>query len=155
MSDKNPFDFSEMFKQFDPAEMTRQFQKAFDDSPFAQMQSSDFAETQRKNMEALTEAQQTAVNGARKIMKSQAEMLQAAMAEASAAMQSITESGSGELPKKNAEAVEKAFNQSIENFEEITAMVESLYKEVSSKVEAQVAENLQQLKDNLSKINAA
>lgn len=155
MTTKDPFDFSDMFKQFDPAEATRQFQKMFDNSPFAAMAGGSLAETQRKNMEAFMQAQKVVMDGAQSIMESQAEMLQKAMAEATETINAMAGGEPGEIPKKNAEAVEKAFHQSVENFNEISEMVENLYKEVSAKVEARVQENLDSLKENLSQAKKA
>lgn len=153
MATRNPFDFSEMLKQFDPAEVTRQFQTMFENNPFANMDTESISETQRKNMDALMQAQKVVMDGAQSIMQSQTEMLRSAMAEAAKTVQKMSESEPGEIPEKNAEAVEKAFNQAIENFNEISSMVEDLYKDISTKVETQVKENLDEFKATLAKAN--
>jgi len=151
MATRNPFDFSDMFKQFDPAEATRQFQTMFENSPFAKLDTTGFSDAQRKNIDALMQAQKVVMDGAQSIMQSQAEMLRAAMAEATETVQNMSTSNPGDIPKKNAEAIEKAFNQAVENFNEISEMVEGLYKDISTKVETQVRENLDELKTTLAK----
>ena len=151
MSSKNPFDFSDLFKQMDPASMARQFQEMLANSPVANLDPGAIAESQRKNMETLMQANQAAVSGAQNLLQRQSEMMQAALSEAADAVKSLSESEPAELAEKNIDLIENAMTKSMSNFSEIAEMIEGIYEEMSEKVEQRMKENLEELKDTLAK----
>ena len=151
MSSKNPFDFSDLFKQMDPASMAQQFQEMLANSPVANLDPGAIAESQRKNMETLMQANQAAVSGAQNLLQRQSEMMQTALAEAADAVKSLSESEPAEFAEKNIDLIESAMTKSMNNFSEIAEMIEGIYGEMSEKVEQRMKENLEELKDTLAK----
>ena len=153
MSQNNPFDFSKLFTQMDPAKMATQFQEMLAGIPFAHIDPAVFAESQRKNFETLIEANQAAVSGAQTLLQRQSEMMQNALTEAADALKTAAGSDSVETAKKNADQIEVSVERAMDNFTEIAGMVQQVYSEVSEKVEQRMKENIDELRENLSKVN--
>lgn len=153
MNEKSPFDFEQLMKQFDPAEVTRQFQQMFASSPFSHLDPEKMMESQKKTVETIKEANMTALNGAQKLMKRQSEMMQQAMAEAAGAMKDLSEAEPGKVAEEQTAMVEGAVKKAMENFEEIAEMIEGIYTEVSGKVEQRMEQSVQELHDAIAKIH--
>jgi phasin family protein len=151
MSSKNPFDFSDLIKQMDPAKMASQFQEMLSSSPIANLDPEAIAESQRKNFETLMQANQSAITGTQQLLQRQSEMMQAALQEAAQAVQSMSETEPSELAEKNIDLIENAMTKSMDNFSEIAGMIENIYGDMSEKVEQRMKQNLEELKETLSK----
>jgi phasin family protein len=151
MSDNPKFDFETLFKQFDPNQMAKQFQEMFANSPFGDMNTTDLMETQRKTLESIKQANETAVSGAQSLMERQSEMMQQAMADAAKAMQNMAESEPAEAASDNAALVEEAVKKSMENFGEIADMIQGIYTEISDQVERRMEESVNEMKESLAK----
>ena len=131
--------------------MAQQFQEMLSNAPIANLDPGAIAESQRKNMEALMEANQAAVSGAQNLLQRQSEMMQAALSEAAGAVKSLSESEPSELAEKNIDLIEEAMTKSMSNFSEIAEMIEGIYGEMSEKVEQRMKQNLEELKETLAK----
>ena len=131
--------------------MAQQFQEMLSNAPIANLDPGAIAEAQRKNMEALMEANQAAVSGAQNLLQRQSEMMQAALSEAAGAVKSLSESEPSELAEKNIDLIENAMTKSMSNFSEIAEMIEEIYGEMSEKVEQRMKQNLEELKETLAK----
>ncbi|MGB5706081.1 MAG: phasin family protein [Arenicellales bacterium] len=151
MSNKNPFDFSDLIKQMDPTKLAQQFQEMLSSLPVANLDPSAIAESQRKNFETMMQANQAAVSGAQSLLKRQAEMMQTTLSEGAQAVQSLSDSEPSEMAEKNTELIENAMKKSMDNFTEIAGMIEGIYGEMSEKVEQRLKENLDELRDTLAK----
>jgi phasin family protein len=108
-------------------------------------------ETQRKTLESIKQANETAVSGAQSLMERQTEMMQQAMADAAKAMQNLSESEPSEVVSENAALVEGAVKKSMENFGEIADMIQGIYTEISDQVERRMEESVNEMKESLAK----
>jgi phasin family protein len=89
-------------------------------------------ETQRKNMQALTEANQCAMNSWQALTRRQAEMVSEFVQDNSGrARDAIAESGAQEKLTKQAEMLKAACEQSIENTRELAEIVRKSSNEIS------------------------
>ncbi len=108
---------------------------------------------QRKNIEALTAANQAAVQGMQAVAQRQAEILSQAMSEVSAVAQQLSSAGSNpqELTAKQAELARKAFEQALANARELAEMVSKSNTEAFAIINKRVTESLQELKSLVAK----
>ena len=82
------------------------------------------ADAQRKNIEALTAANQAAVQGLQAVAQRQTEILNEAMGEVSAIAQQLSGAGNPqEMTAKQADLARKAFEQALSNARELAEMV--------------------------------
>ena len=103
---------------------------------------------QRKNIEALTAANQAAVQGMQAVAQRQAEILSQAMNEVSSIAQQLAGSASNphEMTTKQAELVRKAFEQALANMRELAEMVSKSNTDAFAIINKRVTESLQELK---------
>ncbi len=104
--------------------------------------------TQRKNIEALTTANQMAVQGMQAVAQRQAEILSQAMSEVSAIAQQLASSASNpqEMTTKQAELARKGFEQALSNMRELAEMVSKSNTDAFAVINKRVTESLQELK---------
>lgn len=105
-------------------------------------------ESQRKNIEALTAANQAAVQGLQAVAQRQAEILSQAMSEVSAVAQQLASASANpqEMTTKQAELARKAFEQALANMRELAEMVSKSNTEAFAIINKRVTESLQELK---------
>ena len=105
-------------------------------------------DAQRKNIEALTAANQAAVQGMQAVAQRQAEILSQSMNEVSSIAQQLAGSASNpqEMTTKQAELVRKAFEQALSNARELAEMVSKSNTEAFANINKRVTESLQELK---------
>ena len=141
----NPFanvDFSKFdFSKFD-------LSKALGDVKIPGFDMQAMMDAQRKNIEALTAANQTAVQGMQAVAQRQAEILSQAMSEISTVAQQLSGSASNpqELTAKQTELARKAFEQALANARELAEMVSKSNTEAFAIINKRVTESLQELK---------
>ena len=105
-------------------------------------------DAQRKNIEALTAANQAAVQGVQAVAQRQAEILSQALNEISSVAQQLASASSNpqELSSKQAELARKAFEQALANARELAEMVSKSNTEAFAIINKRVTESLQELK---------
>ena len=110
-------------------------------------------DAQRKNIEALTAANQTAVQGMQAVAQRQAEILSQAMNEVSTVAQQLASSASNpqEMTTKQAELVRTAFEHALANARELAEMVSKSNTEAFAIINKRVTESLQELKTLVAK----
>ena len=110
-------------------------------------------DAQRKNIEALTAANQTAVQGIQAVAQRQAEILSQAMNEVSTVAQQLASSASNpqEMTAKQAELVRTAFEHALANARELAEMVSKSNTEAFAIINKRVTESLQELKTLVAK----
>lgn len=110
-------------------------------------------DAQRKNIEALTAANQAAVQGMQAVAQRQAEILSQAMSEVSTVAQQLASAGNNpqELTTKQTELVRKAFEQALANARELAEMVSKSNTEAFAIINKRVTESLQELKGLVGK----
>ena len=108
---------------------------------------------QKKNIEALTEANQLVIAGAQAVMKRQAEILQASMKQAHAVANEIMVPGSPEAKvAKQAEVVQTAFQAALANMKELADLVTKSNTEATNVIGKRVTESLEEIKAAVVKI---
>ena len=108
---------------------------------------------QRKNIEALTEANQLVIAGVQAVMKRQAEILQASMEQAKAVAAEIMVPGSPEDKlAKQAEVVQTAFQGALGNMKELADIVTKSNTEAGNVISKRVSESLDEIKAAVVKV---
>lgn len=102
--------------------------------------------TQRKNIEALTNANKLAVEGMQAVAKRQAEMLNESMAAVSAAAQEISSARSPqEFTSKEVELAKEALEKALSNMRELAELVGKSNSEAFEVVNTRFNESLNEL----------
>lgn len=153
MSTPNPFNpFAAMdFSKFDLSKFD--VTKMLGDVKIPGFDMQAIMDAQRKNIEALTAANQTAVQGMQAVAQRQAEILSQSMNEVSSIAQQLASSASNpqEMTAKQAELVRKAFEQALANARELAEMVSKSNTEAFAIINKRVTESLQELKALVAK----
>ena len=151
----NPFDmnnFFNSFNAFDRNAVTQQFMNMFGQYKAPNVDMSAVTEAQRKNLEALAAANKSAIEGTRLLMQRQAEMIQKAMSEATAAAQSLASSKDpAEAAEKQTKLMEEAMSQAIANATEISELVTKTQDETAKVINDRVTQGMEELKANMAK----
>jgi phasin family protein len=98
-------------------------------------------EAQKKDIEALTQANQAAYAGVQELAKRQAEILQETMAEWQASMTSAG-GGAGANPAVQAELAQKAFAKAVTNMREMAEMAAKSQTQAWEVIQKRFRENL-------------
>ena len=115
------FDFAKMFDMPKMFEMPKQM----GDFKFAPMDMEGLVAAQRKNVEALAQANQLAVESMQAIARRQSEIFRSMMEEASTAMREVMAAGSPEeKAAKQTEIAKEAFQRAITNMRELADMIQ-------------------------------
>ena len=102
--------------------------------------------TQRKNMEAFTQANQLAVEGVQAFAKRQVEIAREALEEASTALRELTQPGAPEEKlAKNAELAKHAFEKSLAATRELADLVAKANADAFEILNKRVTESLDEL----------
>ena len=155
MSDQtnNPFDFSSLLIGYDPQAFFNQLQRGFSAYQIPNLDSSALIESQKKNVDALIEANKAAFMGSQELLRQQGEMLQQAMKDATEAATALAGSSSPKaLAEKQTELVQAAFEKALANSAKISELVRKNQEEINNMVNQRVAEGLQEIKDAIDKL---
>jgi phasin family protein len=148
MSTQNPFDFTNVFQNFDPQATIKQMQESFKFTSVPQFDAESFANSQRKNVELLMNTNKAVIEGSQALLQRQADMIQQSVAEATAAAEALTKSGSPEdVSKAQVELLQSAYEKALTNSAEISEMIKKTQDEIVEKVNTRVSESLAELKD--------
>ncbi len=102
---------------------------------------------QRRNIEALTKANQLAAEGMQAVMKRQAEILRQTMEEASRMMGAVAQAGGPDKQAaKQAEVAKAAFETAIGNMREIADLVTRANKDTFDVINQRVAESMDEVR---------
>lgn len=108
--------------------------------------------SQRKNIEALTQANQLAVEGVQAMARRQAEIAREAIDEASAVLRDIVQpTAPEERIAKNAELLKQTFERSLANTRELTLMFAKANNEAFDIVAKRVAAGFEEIRDEAKK----
>ena len=139
-SDKNPF-LNFDFGKFDVS-------KAFADFKVPGVDMEALLTAQKKNIAALTEANQHAVEGVQALAQRQIEIFQQAMKGAADAAREVASAGGPkEAAAKQAELAKAAFEHAMANMREMADMVSKSSNQAFSVITKRVAEGLEELKE--------
>ncbi len=105
------------------------------------------AQSQRKNLEALTQANQLAVEGVQSFARRQVEIAREAVDEAQAALRGWTEPGAPEdRLAKNAELAKQAFERNLANARELADLAAKASTDVFSVLARRVSEGFDEMR---------
>lgn len=122
--------------------------KAFAGLAFPGFDVDSLAAAQRKNLEAFTQANQLAVEGAQAIARRQVELARQVMDEASAVMRDWTQPAAPEEQvAKNVELVKQAFEKSVANARELTELVAKANTDTFNVIHKRIAEGFEEIRD--------
>ena len=140
-SQANPFADFDFSKMMDFQAMAEQFKV-----PGVDMQA--MMETQRKNIEAITNANKIAMEGAQAIARRQTESLRQAMEEARSTMSELAAAGAPEEKlAAQTEITRKAFETAIANMRELAEMGAKSNSEALEQINARVSESLEEIRE--------
>ncbi len=107
---------------------------------------------QRKNIEALTTANQMVAQGMQSVAKRQAEIMAQAMAEVSKIGQELATAGSPQdMTAKQAELAKSAFEKAVANMRELAEMIVKSNDQAFDLINKRVSDSLDELKGVVSK----
>ena len=142
------FDFTKMMdpsKFMDPTKLMGEFKLSGVDME-------KVVASQRRNLEALTAANQLAVEGMQAIARRQAEIFRQVMEEGSAAMKDVMGAGSPEdKAARQTELTKEAFKRAIGNMRELAEMVAKSQNEAFEVINKRVTDSLDELRDTMAK----
>jgi len=111
--------------------------------------------SQRRNLEALTAANQLALEGMQAVAKRQTEILRQMMEEASQAVRDVMAAGSPEdKAARQTELVKDAFKRAIGNMRELAEMVSKSQGEAFEVINKRVTDSLDEIKGAVAKKQA-
>jgi phasin family protein len=135
------FDMKKLMGNFDLSKMMSEFK-----FPGVDMQA--LLETQQRNMEALRQANQTAVENMQGIIKRQGEMLQAAMSETGNAVRSIMQAGSPEDgARKQGEMAQRCLDVTLSNLREIAELSAKANRDIFDVINGRVVAGLEEVRE--------
>ena len=139
---QNPF--SDFFSQnFSNNDFTKMFEN-YQSLPF-DVQA--FMDTQRKNMQAVTEAQQTALEGIQALAQRQTEILSKMVEENSQiAKGALSEGTPEEKMAKNADLFKAAYERSIKNLNDMAELINKSNQEATDIINKRVSASMNELK---------
>jgi phasin family protein len=136
------FDFAKMFDM----------PKQMGDFKFAPVDMEGLVAAQRKNVEALAQANQLVVESMQAIARRQSEIFRSMMEEASTAMREVMAAGSPEeKAAKQTEIAKEAFQRAIVNMRELSELVAKSQNETLEVVQKRVADSLDEIKTLVAK----
>lgn len=132
---------NDMFKDFDPTKMMNDLKL-----PGVDMQA--LAASQRKNLEALTAANQAALQGMQAVAKRQAEIFKQTMDQAGQAMRDMMGAGAPEdKAARQAEIAKAAFQTALGNMRELAEMVAKAQTDANEVITRRVTDSIDEFKD--------
>jgi phasin family protein len=122
--------------------------KAFAGFTFPGFDVESLVAAQRKNLEALTQANQLAVEGVQALARRQVEIARQAVDEASSLVRDWTQPGAPEeRMAKQAEYAKLAFEKGVANARELTELVTKANTEAFNVIQKRVAESFEEMRE--------
>lgn len=111
--------------------------------------------SQRKNIEAVTAANQLAVEGLQAVLRRQSEIIRQSIEEASSLVGDLTSvSAPEEKAAKQADLVKSAFEKALANIKELSEIVAKSNSEAAEVLTKRVSESLEEVKAAIAKAKA-
>lgn len=150
----NPFmaDYAKLMADFDPKKMTEEFTKLSKSYEMPKVDIDAILEVQKKNFEAISAANQVAVEGAQALAKRQAEMIQQSLEEVSSMIEKVSKVDNPQaVAAAQAELLKGAFVKSVDNTRELADLVTKSNTEASDAINTRVVEALDEVKSTVLK----
>lgn len=112
------------------------------------------AESQRRNLDALTTANRLALEGAQAVARRNMEIMQQAVGEMSQAVQSLTnvEGSPQDKATKQAEILKSAYEHAVSNMQEIAELIQKSNGEAVGVLHRRFSEAMEELKGVVTKV---
>lgn len=150
-STKNPFMDFDVSKFLDPSRFA-DMSKMLADFRVPGMDMDAVMASQRKNIEALTAANQLAVEGVQAVLRRQAEIMRQTMEESASLMSEMMASGTPEDKiARQAELAKTAFDKALTNMRELVELVAKSNNEAADVLSNRVKEALEEVKGAIAK----
>lgn len=146
MANQNPFDPQQLMRNLDPMKLLEEFNKQLSQYRLPNVDTSQFMDSQRKNLEALTEANRLLMSSTQALMQRQAELLTQANRETVNALQALSGAKPDELPQKQAELVSQAHGRAVAALHEVTEMINKAHQEALQVLDKRWRENIEEMK---------
>lgn len=142
----NPFDPAEMMKLFDPMQVMNQLQRNMERYTVGGFQLADLMQNQRKNLEALMEANRILFTSTQQLLQRQNELLNQAGQEAAAAASALA-AGSDlkELPQRQVQMLTEHYSRSVTTLQEATDMIIRAQQQAMQVLDQRWQEHIQEL----------
>ena len=150
----NPFNFdpSKMFT-IDPQQMMTQWQTALESINLPGVDMSKILDAQRKNVEAITQANRIALEGVQSLMQRQAEIMQQSVEEATKMMQNFDPaSDPTERVAQQTALAQEAFQQALDRMRELAEMANKSQAEAFEAIQARFTESLEEIRGSMQKL---
>ena len=150
--ENNPFDFTTYFSNFDPNKLMQDLSASMGDFKIPGFSFDVLLDTQRKNLEALTKANQLALQGTQAIAERQREILQQAMQEATSVIKDLSVAGNPqEAAQKQAAVMQQAFEKAFETMRELAEMTTKTNQEAFEALSQRFKESMAELHQSAGK----
>lgn len=140
-------DLSKVMTVFDPSEMMEELSKAFGHVELPGVDVRSVLEAQRKNVEALTLANQRAFEAGRAMLDRQMEMLKQALSEASGALTDLSASKSpAKAAAKQGELFKQLMERALSTLREMTDLVTKANADALKVIRDRVEESIKEIR---------
>lgn len=147
------FDPTKLMGEFDPQKFMGDFQKAFSEYKIPGVDNNIILESQKKNVEALAQANKVALEGFQAVFKRQGEILGQAMEEIQATFKSLTEAGEPQdKVAQQTDLVKDAVEKALSNMRELAEMAGKSNAEAFETIHARFKESLDEVKAEVLKL---
>ncbi len=141
---KNPF--ADFFAQND-------FSKLFDNYKNPAFDMKSFMETQRKNIQAVTQAQQLAFQGLQAVAQRQGEIISQIVEDNSALTKELLSEGTPEEKiSKNAEIFKEVYQRSVSHLKELSDLISKSGTDASNVINKRVTATMNEIQVSLEKV---
>ncbi len=128
------------------------FTKMFSEFQIPGFDMTSLVATQRRNLEAVTAANQLAVEGVQAVLRRQAEIMRGMVEESSTVLREMMAAGAPEQKiAQQTDLVKSAFEKALANLRELTEMVAKSNSEAADVLTKRIGESLTELKTTLHK----
>ena len=136
-----------LLKDLDPGKMAEKVSKMLQSFQMPGIDMKTVVEAQKKNIEAVTNANRAVVEGLQAVARRQAEILQETMNEASKAIDVLSKAGSPqEIAAKQADLAKSAFERALSNMRELADMVAAANQNATDTINARISASLDEIK---------
>ena len=143
-----PFDVRKLMGEFDPSKLMGEFQNMLKKYHLPGVDIEALVSSQKKNVEAVVNANRIAVEGMQAMAKRQAEVFQEAMREATQAVGSLTKASSPQdLAAKQTELMKTAFEKSVATMRELAEILTKSSQEATKTINAQITASLEEIRN--------
>ena len=143
-----PFDVRKLMSEFDPSKWMGEFQNILKQYKLPGVDIDALVTSQKKNVEAVVNANRIAVEGMQAIAKRQAEVFQESMREATQAVSSLTKASSPQdLAAKQTELMKTAFEKSVATMREVAEILTKSSQEATKTINARITASLEEIRN--------